>query len=80
MESHYESDDFTRPTSRNQKKTSHLATDRTWDHSAYSTFLDRHHAMWTKQGRVTIELCVYDTFAAEDQDWFAAYEMNAVKL
>jgi hypothetical protein len=66
MESHFESDDFELPTSRNQRKTTFLATDRTYDKSEYQEFAEKY------KGK-ELELCLYDTFVKEDKDWFDEY-------
>jgi hypothetical protein len=73
LESHYESGLFVHPTSRNQNKSTLLATDRVWDHDHYEGF---------RQSYVNhmVELCLYDTYANEDDDWFSLYAMKAAEL
>lgn len=66
MESHFVSDEFFHPTSRNQRKTHFLATDRTYHQAEYDSFAKRHTG-------ADLELCLYDNFVEEDRDWFDAY-------
>lgn len=67
MESHFISDEFHLPTSRNQRKSTFLATDRTYEKSKYKEFSERYKG-------TELELCLYDSFVEEDTDWFDAYE------
>lgn len=69
MESHFESNDFKYPTSRNARKTTLLATDRTYDRSKYSAFQTFH-------SNSDIELCLLDSDINEDADWFDLYNRN----
>lgn len=66
VESHFLSDDFKFPTSRNQRKTELLATDRTYDKSEYQMFTEKYKD-------VIIELCLFDSYHTEDKDWFNYY-------
>lgn len=66
MESHFEDNRMVCPTSRNQKKTTLLATDRVSEKSLYDEFR-AHYA-----GK-DVELCLYDSYATEDKDWFDCY-------
>lgn len=66
MESHFQAEDFKYPTSKNQRKTTLLATDRTEDKTKYEAFKNQHKGN-------ELELCLYDSFQAEDKDWFDHY-------
>jgi hypothetical protein len=66
MESHFNSKDNKHPLSRNQNKTSYLATDRTYNKAEYETFREKYK-------EVDVELCLYDSDLLEDADWFALY-------
>lgn len=67
LESHFDATDNTFPLSRNQRKTTFLATDRTYDHTAYKAFMER----WKDAVK---ELCLFDSNVAEDADWFNLYK------
>jgi hypothetical protein len=66
MESHFEAEDARYPMSRNQRKTTRLATDREYDQRFYDLF----RAAWASK---ELELCLYDTWVDEDKDWFDLY-------
>jgi hypothetical protein len=66
MEAHFESYDMELPTSRNQKKATLLATNREYEDDRYDAFRRAHE-------NDDIELCLHDTFVAEDKDWFHCY-------
>lgn len=70
MESHFISDRFKFPTSRNQRKTTLLATDRTYDQSNYANFSQNNQ-------NADLELALYDSQINEDQDWFSAYAQKS---
>jgi len=67
MESHFVSDEFKLPTSRNVKKSTFLATDRTYNKSDYEEFAEKYK-------EAEVELCVYDTDVEEDKDWMKIYQ------
>lgn len=66
VESHFETDDTRYPISRNQKKTTFLATDREYNMNKYEEFVERHVGN-------DLELCLYDTFPTEDLDWLGLF-------
>ncbi len=63
LESHFVVEDTKYPASRNAKKAAILGTDRVYDHMMYDMFREK----WKNE---TLELCLYDTFIEEDDDWF----------
>lgn len=77
----YNSDErFVLPTSRNTKKATFLATDRTYDQSKYFKF-------YQKYKNNELELCIFDSNVNQDKEWFDLYEsklantrINDVKL
>ena len=68
VESHFESNQFIFPTSRNVKKNTLLATHREYDINAYQYFIDFHN-----KRNHELELCLYDTNVYIDFDWFNCY-------
>lgn len=58
------------PASRNKKKTEIIGTDRVFGRKNYPAFKEK----WKDQ---QLELCLYDTFIKEDQDWFSTWEAKA---
>ena len=68
VESHFESDQFIFPTSRNIKKNTLLATHREYDKNFYQHFIDHHH-----KKNHELELCLYDTNIYLDTKWFNCY-------
>ncbi len=66
IESHFEDDSGQYPISKNRRKTTFLATDRSYKQNEYDAFRKTH------QGR-DLELCLFDSDAKEDADWFARY-------
>jgi hypothetical protein len=72
IESHFDSDvRLPYPLSRNQKKTSLMGTDRVHGIKHYDDFMKK----W--EGSI-LEICLYDTFVAEDKDWFEAWGFNGL--
>lgn len=69
IESHFETTEFILPVSRNAKKTTLLATDRTYDHAEFDSFAQRYHG-------AEVELCLFDSWVGEDQDWFDLYKLT----
>ncbi len=69
MESHFVSNDFKFATSRNQKKTTLLATDRCWHINQYVNFMKNN-------SEHELELCLFDNNPYEDGDWLHSYEDN----
>lgn len=67
VESHFKPLDNIYPLSRNQKSGKLLGTDREYDKTKYSEFIE----MWKHEDR---ELCLYDSFVEEDFDWFEKYK------
>ena len=68
MESHFPATNFDLPISRNQKKLTFLATDRTHNHSDYDAFAKKY------EGK-ELELCLYDTNMYEDKDWLGLWDI-----
>lgn len=68
VESHFESNQFIFPTSRNVKKSTLLATHREYDINAYQYFIDFH----SKRNH-ELELCLYDSNINLDTEWFNCY-------
>jgi len=68
MESHFNPYDnqIKYPISQNSKSGRFMGTDREYDKEKYQEFKE-------KWGHEDIELCLYDTFISEDQDWFSLY-------
>lgn len=66
MESHFITEEVDLPVSRNQRKTTLLATDRTYTQRDYWQFKEKY------EGK-EVELCLHDTFPDEDKDWFDCY-------
>lgn len=69
METHFQCGErsrFTLPTSRNTKKTTFLATDRTYDQSNYFEF-------YKKYKNNELELCIFDSNIEQDREWFELY-------
>lgn len=64
MESHFKSDEFKYPTSKNRGKHHWMGTAREYDKAKYQEFCDK----WNR-----VELCLYDTFVEEDLDWMELY-------
>lgn len=60
METHFVSNDNKLPLSRNQNKTTLLATDRVYNISQYDDFMSKYQ---------DIELCLFDSYVEEDFDW-----------
>ena len=75
IESHFKTEDNHYPVSRNQKKTTLLATDREYDLDKYQEFVELHH------GR-ELELCLHDTNPTEDiEDWMWLFDsIQNIKL
>lgn len=73
MESHFEAENNNFPMSRNQRKETILATDRTYNQFEYNTFRRRH----STEGK-ELELCLFDNFSDEDKDWFDLYQKARV--
>ncbi len=68
MESHFEIDEPKGyPTSKNQKKDTLLATDRTSFKELYDGFAEEYKDK-------EVELCLWDTNEYQDIDWFSSYE------
>ena len=67
IESHFVTQDFKFPVSRNARKDSLLATDRTYIRAEFESFKERYKG-------VEVELCLYDTWVDEDLDWFKLYQ------
>lgn len=68
VETHFESDQFVFPTSRNIKKNTLLATHREYDKNFYQHFIDHH-----RKKNHELELCLYDTNINLDTNWFNYY-------
>lgn len=68
VETHFESDQFVFPTSRNVNKNTLLATHREYDKSMYNYFIDIH-----RKKDHELELCLYDTNINLDTEWFNCY-------
>lgn len=73
METHFKcgeldgpDEQFVLPTSRNIKKTTFLATDRTYDQSNYFEF-------YQKYKNDELELCIFDSNVEQDREWFELY-------
>lgn len=69
VESHFESDEFKLATSKNQRKEVFLATDREYGRPFFPDFREQH-------ADHEVELCLYDTNADEDADWFKLYRRD----
>jgi len=67
LESHFRPFNLEYPISRNIKSFKDLETDRTYNKSQYEAFRKK----WK---RADVEMCLYDTFVAEDKDWFDLYQ------
>lgn len=67
LESHFVSDKFEYPTSKNRRKEFYLATDRTFDKNKYEEFKEHYK-------NVELELCIMDTNFKMDSDWFNLYK------
>jgi hypothetical protein len=68
LESHFEDKNFEFPTSRNQRKSTLLATERAYEYDNYEEL---------RASRDEVELCLYDSWVNEDKDWFDAYECRS---
>ena len=66
IESHFNSDEFKLPTSRNISKNYNLATLRSYDKSNYEKFIEENKNSET-------ELCIWDTNPLRDKKWFDLY-------
>jgi hypothetical protein len=68
LEAHWPTEDTAAfPVSRSRHKKNLVATDRTYVHQDYDAFRARH------QGH-EVELCLYDSYCDEDQDWLGQWE------
>ena len=64
IESHTETTEALLPISRNKKSGKLMNTDRCYDKSLFPDFNVKY------QGNADVELCIYDSFIKEDEDWF----------
>lgn len=66
MESHFLAENNEYPLSRNRKKTTYLATDRTYDKSLYNDFKEKYKDK-------ELELCLFDSNMYGDIEWLNMY-------
>ena len=66
LESHFAPVNDLYPISQNNRTGKLLATDRTYKKKDYKAFIDK----WKGED---VEMCLIDTFVAEDEDWFKLY-------
>lgn len=69
LESHFKPFNNRFPISMNQRSKKLLATARTYKKDQYNDFKER----WKNED---VEMCLFDSFIAEDKDWFDLYLDN----
>lgn len=70
IESHFLFDGkYDYPVSKNIASGKMMCTDRCYDKSQYGLVANK----WMKEDK-EVEMCVYDSFQLEDEDWFALYK------